>query len=59
VLWGADDTFLRASLAAKSEAYCEDGRLVVWDEATHWLHHEYPERVLEELTRQFSIPDGN
>ena len=59
VLWGADDAFLRESLAAKSEAYCEDGRLVVWEEATHWLHHEYPGRVLEELTRQFSIPDDN
>lgn len=55
VLWGADDAFLRESLAAKSEAYCENGRLVVCEGATHWLHHEHPDRVLDELTRQFSI----
>jgi pimeloyl-ACP methyl ester carboxylesterase len=54
VLWGADDRFLRRSLAGDSEAYCERGRLVVWDDATHWLHHEHPDRVLDELTRQFA-----
>jgi pimeloyl-ACP methyl ester carboxylesterase len=58
VLWGADDTFLRRSLAEQSETYCDDGRLVVWDEATHWLHHEYPDRVRDELTRQFAVGSG-
>jgi pimeloyl-ACP methyl ester carboxylesterase len=55
VLWGAEDTFLRRPLAAKSASYCDRGRLVVWDDATHWLHHEYPERVVDELTQQFGV----
>ena len=58
VLWGAEDAFLRRSLAAKSESYCDNGRLVVWDDATHWLHHEHPERVVDELTTQFDAVLG-
>jgi pimeloyl-ACP methyl ester carboxylesterase len=53
VLWGANDDFLLESLAAESAAYCATSRLVVLDDATHWLHHEEPDRVLAELTRQF------
>ena len=55
VLWGAEDAFLRRPLAAKSSAYCDRGRLVLWEDATHWLHHEHPERVVGELTRQFRV----
>ena len=55
VLWGAEDTFLRRPLAAKSSAYCDNGRLVLWEDATHWLHHEHPDRVVDELTRQFEV----
>ena len=55
VLWGAEDAFLRRPLAAKSASYCDRGRLVVWEDATHWLHHEHPERVVGELTRQFAV----
>jgi len=58
VLWGADDAFLRRPLAAKSAAYCERGRLEVWDDATHWLHHEHPDRVAEELRRRFATPEA-
>jgi pimeloyl-ACP methyl ester carboxylesterase len=32
-------------LARASIERCEKGRLVVFDEATHWVHHEQPERV--------------
>ncbi|RLM57653.1 alpha/beta hydrolase [Halobellus sp. Atlit-31R] len=53
VLWGAQDDFLQESLAADSAAYCAQSRLVVLDDATHWLHHEEPARVSDELTRQF------
>ena len=55
VLWGPDDAFLRRPLAAKSSAYCDRGRLVLWEDATHWLHHEHSERVADELTRQFEV----
>lgn len=45
IIWGAKDQFLGRELAQKSLAYCEDGRGVMLGEATHWLHHEDPERV--------------
>jgi len=53
VCWGANDEFLLESLASDSVQFCEDGRLVVLDDATHWLHHECPERILDELMNQF------
>jgi pimeloyl-ACP methyl ester carboxylesterase len=49
VLWGADDAVLEESLARASVGRCEDGRLRVLDDATHWLHHEEPGVVADEL----------
>ncbi|HEY8019632.1 MAG TPA: alpha/beta hydrolase [Thermoanaerobaculia bacterium] len=45
LVWGAGDRFLGREMAAPSLARCERGRLVVVDEATHWVQHEEPERV--------------
>jgi pimeloyl-ACP methyl ester carboxylesterase len=45
LLWGAKDQHLRKEMAQASLAYCPHGRLVMLDEATHWLHHEEPDRV--------------
>lgn len=45
VLWGANDHFLERSVADRSLARCRDGRLEVLESATHWLHHEEPEKV--------------
>lgn len=45
MLWGARDAFLLSEMAAASVALCDDGRLQVFDEATHWLQHEEPEAV--------------
>jgi pimeloyl-ACP methyl ester carboxylesterase len=45
VLWGAKDRFIRLKYAAKSVAMCDDGRLEVFEEATHWVQHEEPGRV--------------
>jgi pimeloyl-ACP methyl ester carboxylesterase len=41
----ARDRFLGREMAGPSLARCERGRLVVVDEATHWVQHEEPERV--------------
>jgi pimeloyl-ACP methyl ester carboxylesterase len=49
VLWGLDDHFLGPELAAKSLACCRDGRLETFETATHWLHHEEPDRVNRRL----------
>lgn len=49
ILWGEDDVALVPELAERSLAYCADGRLERFPEATHWLQHERPERVAELL----------
>ncbi|MFB6194943.1 MAG: alpha/beta fold hydrolase [Haloplanus sp.] len=53
VLWGTRDGFLRSSMARESVAYCRDGRTVMLEEATHWIHHEFPDRVADHLREQF------
>jgi len=45
VIWGAKDQFLGQELARKSLEYCDNGRGILLGEATHWVHHEEPERV--------------
>lgn len=49
VLWAGGDSFLERHVAEASLALCDDGRLVVVEEASHWLHLEQPERVNAEL----------
>ncbi|RYE01723.1 MAG: alpha/beta hydrolase [Sphingobacteriales bacterium] len=49
VLWGRRDAFLKASLAPASLAHCTNGRLLWFDKATHWLHHEEPDGVNEAI----------
>ena len=45
LIWGARDKFLRRASAEPSIELCDDGRLVVVEEATHWVQHEEPDRV--------------
>jgi epoxide hydrolase 4 len=45
IIWGAQDRFLMAEMAQASAAMCRDGRLVLVEEATHWIHHEEPALV--------------
>lgn len=49
VLWGEDDAFLDTRVGETALRQCTDARLVVLAGATHWLHHEQPERVNDEL----------
>ena len=45
MLWGAQDPFLDRSMAQPSIDLCDNGELVMLEEAAHWLHHEEPRRV--------------
>ncbi len=45
LIWGMKDTFLGPELAPDSLAMCDHGQLVTLDDATHWLHHEHPDRI--------------
>ncbi len=49
VLWGRRDRFLDESLAQQSVDLCEDARLVVFEQGSHWIHHEVPSAVNEQL----------
>lgn len=45
ILWGKKDKFLLPEMAEKSHLLCARGKLTVIEDATHWLHHEKPEKV--------------
>ncbi|HEX3557081.1 MAG TPA: alpha/beta hydrolase [Thermoanaerobaculia bacterium] len=45
LIWGTQDRFLGQEMAPASLALCDNGRLELIPEATHWVQHEEPERV--------------
>ena len=47
LIWGGQDKFLGREMAQPSIDLCDDGRLVYFDEATHWVQHEEANRVNE------------
>lgn len=47
ILWGVRDVALGRELAQPSIDLCDHGKLVFFEEATHWLQHEEPQRVNE------------
>ncbi|RAU82790.1 alpha/beta fold hydrolase [Pontibacter arcticus] len=49
MLWGKKDAFLGAEMALPSINRCTNGKLLFLDQATHWLHHEEPEKVNQEI----------
>lgn len=49
LLWGVQDVALGRELAEASIRLCEHGRVVYFEEASHWLQHEEPGRVLAEI----------
>jgi pimeloyl-ACP methyl ester carboxylesterase len=61
ILWGKKDFALRPEMAQESVEYCDDGRLVYFDEATHWIQHEETDRVnalIDEFFSANSPPKG-
>ncbi|KEO75742.1 alpha/beta fold hydrolase [Anditalea andensis] len=45
IIWGAKDSALAVEMAYDSIEKCTNGKLVVLDHLTHWLHHEDPKTV--------------
>jgi pimeloyl-ACP methyl ester carboxylesterase len=54
VLWGARDKFIRRKYAERSAALCDDGRLELFEDATHWLQHEEAASVNERMIQFLS-----
>lgn len=49
LVWGEKDIFAEASLAKESVALCERGGSLFFEEGTHWVHREEPDRVNDML----------
>jgi pimeloyl-ACP methyl ester carboxylesterase len=49
ILWGNRDVFLAKGLAQASLRFCSDARVNMVQGASHWLQHEGPEFVAEEI----------
>ncbi|MBE0410146.1 MAG: alpha/beta hydrolase [Anaerolineales bacterium] len=49
IIWGAQDIALIESLAQDSLDLCENGRLELFADSTHWVQHEKHERINEML----------
>jgi epoxide hydrolase 4 len=45
LIWGAQDKFLDQEMAQPSVDLCENGRLALIPEASHWVQHEEPAQV--------------
>ena len=56
VVWGADDRFLPWRLGRQSADRCEDSTMALVDGATHWVHHEFPVRVVGEVREHIAPP---
>lgn len=53
IIWGKRDVALIPESAPQSLDYCDDGRLVMLENATHWVQHDEPERVNALLLEHF------
>lgn len=53
IIWGKQDAYLKHDMAGKSLRYCDDGRLVMIDDATHWVMQDAPEQVNDLLIEHF------
>jgi pimeloyl-ACP methyl ester carboxylesterase len=49
MLWGVNDNALSRRMARPSLDYCDDGNLIFFPDATHWVQHEEAEEVNRHL----------
>lgn len=45
IIWGKKDTYLSHRMAQPSIEWCKDGRLVLFEDATHWVQHDKADEV--------------
>jgi len=56
MLWGKQDVALGAEMAQPSIDLCENGKLIFFEDATHWLQHDKPHAVVEHLLNFLQSP---
>jgi pimeloyl-ACP methyl ester carboxylesterase len=58
IIWGAQDPVVGREMAAESAAMCAEPRLVLFEDATHWVQHEKAgevSRLVVEFMKQWLI----
>jgi pimeloyl-ACP methyl ester carboxylesterase len=53
VLWGQQDPYLSYEMAPLSVDLSEAGRLITFEDATHWVMHDKPREVSQLLIEHF------
>lgn len=53
MLWGMKDVALTYRMARPSMDYCDDGRLIFFEDATHWVQHDAADEVNKLLIEFF------
>jgi pimeloyl-ACP methyl ester carboxylesterase len=53
IVWGKHDVALTPEMAEQSLKYCDDGRLVMLESATHWVQRDESKRVNQLLLEFF------
>jgi len=54
LLWGMQDQALSHRMARLSIDYCDNGQLVLFENATHWVQHDEAESVNQYLLGFFA-----
>ncbi|MBI3169185.1 MAG: alpha/beta hydrolase [Chloroflexi bacterium] len=49
ILWGKNDAALSHEMAQPSVELCDDGRLIFFEKATHWVQHDEADEVNKNL----------
>lgn len=45
LIWGENDKFLDVKMAKSSIDFCDNGKLEIIENSSHWVHQDQPERV--------------
>jgi epoxide hydrolase 4 len=53
ILWGKHDVALSAEMALRSIALCDDGKLMFFENASHWVQHDESDDVNRQLISFF------
>ena len=53
ILWGQQDPHISYEMAPLSVEFCQNGRLVTFEDATHWVLHDKPGEVSRLLVEHF------
>jgi pimeloyl-ACP methyl ester carboxylesterase len=53
ILWGKQDIALSAEMAEDSLNLCNNGELIFFENATHWVQHDEAEAVTHKLLEFF------